>query len=133
LVINYYFWVINYNQLMSNIGYKIRKVREIKGLTQEYVAQKLNISQPAYSKIEFGVTKLDEEKIKRLAKIFEVDPSDLLSFDENIIFNNTNQQGGNANVNTLINQLPEKLIEQYEARIKQLEEEVAYLRGLNKK
>jgi transcriptional regulator with XRE-family HTH domain len=118
---------------MSNIGYKIRKVREIKGLTQEYVAQKLNISQPAYSKIEFGVTKLDEEKIKRLAKIFEVDPSDLLSFDENIIFNNTNQQGGNANVNTLINQLPEKLIEQYEARIKQLEEEVAYLRGLNKK
>jgi transcriptional regulator with XRE-family HTH domain len=114
---------------MNNIGYKIRKVREFKGLSQEYVAQKLNISQSAYSKIECGETKVDHDRIADISGILEVDPMDLHAFDENYIFNNCTQPGGKFN--HFINQLPEKLMEQYEARIKQLEEENKFLKNLH--
>lgn len=36
------------------IGYKIKSIRELKNLTQEYMAEKLDISQAAYSKLEKG-------------------------------------------------------------------------------
>jgi transcriptional regulator with XRE-family HTH domain len=114
---------------MDNIGYKIRKIRELKGFTQDYLAQKLNISQRAYSKIERGETKVDNERIGEVSEILEVDPIDLLVFDESYIFNNCVQAGGKFN--HFINQLPEKLIEQYEARIKQLEEENRFLKDLH--
>lgn len=113
---------------MNNIGHKIRKVREFKGLSQEYMAQKLNISQRAYSKMERGETKIDFERIEDVSKILEVDPMDLHSFDESYIFNNCMQSG---KFMQFINQIPEKLIEQYEARIKQLEEENRFLKNLH--
>ena len=115
---------------MNTIGTN-RKVRELKGFTQEYVAQKLNLSQKAYSKIERGETKLETSRLDEIAEILEVDPIELRSFDENYIFNNCTHSGGKFN--HFINQLPERLIEQYEARIKQLEEEVVFLRQLHKK
>ena len=68
----------------------------------------------------------------------EVNPEELQKFDESFIFNNCTQSGKFDN---FINQLLERLIEQYEARteftssaklIKQLEEEVIFLRGLHK-
>jgi len=122
---------------MNNIGYKIRKARELKGFSQDYVAQKLNISQRAYSKIELGEIKIDNEKIKDISSILEVNPEDLQKFDESFIFNNCTQSGKFDN---FINQLPERLIQQYEARteftssaklIKQLEKENEFLRGLH--
>ena len=113
---------------MNNIGYKIRKVRELKGFSQDYVADKLNISQRAYSKIEIGETKINETKINEISKILEVNPTDLHKFDESYIFNNCTQSGRFEN---FINQLPERLIKQYEARIKQLEKENEFLRALH--
>ena len=115
---------------MDKTGYKIRKVRELKGFTQEYVAQQLGVSQKAYSKIECGETKPEIARLDEIAKILEVSPADLSSFDESFIFNNCTQAGGNFN--HFINQLPERLVEQYDARIKQLEEEVVFLRVLHK-
>ena len=38
--------------MKANIGDKIRKVRELKGFTQDFMAGKLEMSQRAYSKIE---------------------------------------------------------------------------------
>ena len=40
------------------IGYKIKNIRELKNFTQEYMAEKLDISQAAYSKMEKGDTKI---------------------------------------------------------------------------
>jgi hypothetical protein len=57
----------------------------------------------------------------------EVDPIDLLTFDESFVFNNCMHSG---KFMQFINQIPEKLIEQYEARIKQLEEGDTYLQEL---
>ncbi|MEC4114616.1 helix-turn-helix transcriptional regulator [Myroides pelagicus] len=38
-------------------------MRELKNLTQEYVAEKLGMTQAGYSKIESGATKLSYSKI----------------------------------------------------------------------
>jgi transcriptional regulator with XRE-family HTH domain len=46
------------------IGNKIRIVRQIKGISQEAMAMKLMISQPAYSKIENGKIVLSKERLQ---------------------------------------------------------------------
>lgn len=38
--------------MKGQFGDKIRKVREIRGFSQEFMSEKLNLSQRAYSKIE---------------------------------------------------------------------------------
>ena len=114
----------------KRLGGKIRQIRELKGFTQDYLAAQLGISQRAYSKLECDEIKLDWDRITAISKIFEMEPTDLVSFDDNLVFHNCTQSG---KFNQFINQIPEKLIEQYEARIKALEEEVLFLRGLVKK
>lgn len=109
----------------KKIGHKVRQIRELKGFTQEYLADQLGISQRAYSKLERDETKLDWDKITRIAEVFEIEPLDMVSFDDNLIFNNCNQSG---KANHIYNQIPEKLIEQYEGRIIELQEEVKFLR-----
>lgn len=64
------------------VGNKIKRIREIKGFSQSEVADKLFISQRAYSDLENDKTKLDLERLQAVAKIFEIDPIDLLTFDE---------------------------------------------------
>ncbi len=56
---------------------KIRMLRHSKSLTQNYVAFYLDITQPAYHKIECGKTKLTYDRMKKLAELFEVKISDL--------------------------------------------------------
>ena len=113
------------------IGEKIRKVRTIKGYSQEYVSEKLKISQPAYSDIEKNKTKITLETLKELAKIFEVEVNDLMSFDENQVFNNTFNENSNGffNVQKVINENFDKEREAYLEQIKFLKEEIIYLRS----
>jgi len=114
----------------KEIGFKIRQLRELKGFSQEYMAEKLAISQRAYSKLERNETKADWNRISEIAAVFEMDPMDLVSFDDNLIFNNCTQSG---KFNNFVNQFPEKLIEQYEQQIKRMEDEILFLRDqLNK-
>lgn len=111
--------------MKKETGHKIRQIRELKGYSQEFVASKLGISQRAYSKIETNQTKIDWERITKIAELFEVDPIDMISFDDNLIFNNCNQSG---KFETFINNMPERLIEQYEKRIDELSQEIQFLR-----
>lgn len=60
----------------------IRKIREYRNYTQEYLAAKLRISQNAYSKIELGHTKITIDRLFRIAGILEVDPVVILNCDE---------------------------------------------------
>ena len=54
---------------------KIRKTREIKDYSQEYVAEKLGISQTAYSKLENGQTNISVKRLIKLAEILEISES----------------------------------------------------------
>jgi transcriptional regulator with XRE-family HTH domain len=118
--------------MKANIGDKIRKVRELKGFTQDFMALKLEMSQRAYSKIENNDIKLDWDRIEAISRIFEIEPFDLISFDDNLVFNNCSQSGKN-NTNTIHNNFPDELKKNYEDRIKHLEEEVLFMRALLEK
>lgn len=70
------------------IGTKIRKVRELKSYTQEYMATRLGISQPAYAKLEKDDSDLTLSRIKNIADILEIKVEDLINFSDKYIFNN---------------------------------------------
>jgi len=112
------------------IGEKIRKIRTIKGYSQEYMSDIMKISQTAYSDIENNKTKINLERINELAKIFEIDTNDLISFDENQIFNNIFNENSNGyfNVKKVINEVFENERIVYLEQIKTLKDEVLYLR-----
>ena len=111
----------------KKMGQKVRMVRELKGFSQEYMAHSLGMSQRGYSKLERDESKLDWERITQIAKLFEMEPLDLVSFDDNLVFNNCTQSGKIIN-SQLHNSQNEKLIAQYEERITHLEADVAFLR-----
>jgi transcriptional regulator with XRE-family HTH domain len=110
---------------------KLKQLRELKNFTQEYMAQQLGLSTRAYSKIETGETQLTINRLNEISTILGVDPIEALGFDHQNIFNNYGTQEGNIGLNQTFN-LPDKLIEQYEKRIEQLESEVLFLRVLVK-
>ena len=60
------------------LGEKIRDLRKRDGLSQEEVAEKLNVSRQMISKYELGETLPDLEKLEELTKLFEVSYDDLL-------------------------------------------------------
>lgn len=70
------------------IGEKIKKFRESKNLSQEFVADYLGISQTAYSRIESNQTKLTSERISSLASLFEVPEHEFFHHGDNLVFNN---------------------------------------------
>lgn len=81
---------------MSAITTRIKKLRGLKDITQDVMAERLNLSSKAYQKIENGVTKLDIDRLNDIAKIPEVSVVDLLSADEGVYVHqvsNNNQVG----------------------------------------
>ncbi len=59
-------------QPTQNIGYKIRKLREIRNYTQEYMAEQLKISQNAYSRIEREEANPSLTRINEICKILDI-------------------------------------------------------------
>ena len=106
---------------------KIKQIRELKNVTQEYIATQLGLSIRAYSKIENGETQLTINRLNEISKALGVDPIEVLGFDDKQVFNNCKQDGyiGINHIN-----LPEKLIQQYDKTIAVLEDEVKLLKSL---
>ena len=113
----------------TTIGYKIRKVRKIKGLSQQYVAKKLGISQAAYSSIESGKTNVNEKKLECIAAAIDVEPDVIKNFNEQVVFNSCTQSSfSNTDyINSLekIQKVYKKLLKEKDARIKVLEQLVS--------
>jgi len=59
-------------------GTVIRHYRELRNLSQKYIATKMGISQNAYSKIENNITQLTVNHVKQLSEILQVPITDLL-------------------------------------------------------
>jgi len=57
----------------------IRKTREFKGYTQDYLAAKIGISQNAYSKIELGYSKISIDRLFEISILLGVDATALIS------------------------------------------------------
>lgn len=62
----------------------IRKVREYRNYTQDYLAAKLSISQNAYSKIELGYSKITLDRLFQIAIILEIEVMQLICVDHRV-------------------------------------------------
>jgi transcriptional regulator with XRE-family HTH domain len=67
---------------LEKITRDIRRIREQKNFSQEYMATRLHISQNTYSKLELGYTSLTVERLIQIAAIFEISIIDLLIPDK---------------------------------------------------
>ncbi len=106
---------------MEKIESKIRNIRELKNLTQEYMADKLGISQAAYSKIENGNTKVSYEKLQDIAKIMGVKVEDIQSFDTQKYFHSFNNIKESNIDSVVVHSMDETIKKLYEDKIVLLE------------
>ena len=113
-----------------DIGQKIKKLRELKNLTQEHFAKELDMTQSAYSKIEKGETDISYSKLQKIAEALQLRPEDILSFNEQIVFNVMNNKVGNGLV---INHVTGEAKNLYESQINSLKEEISHLKSVLEK
>ncbi len=109
---------------MIKVGNKIKKLRELKNFTQEYMAASLNLSPNGYGKIERDEVDVTLGKLEEVAKILEVDYQQILNFDEKQIFNLNNNKNINGVLHTQ-NNFNDNICQQL---ITELREENKYLR-----
>ncbi len=87
------------------IGEKIRKMRDLKGLSQDNMAHAMGISTSAYGKIERDETEITLNKLEEISKVFQVSVFDILKFDEQSVFVNTfDNKATNNKGNFIFNQ-----------------------------
>lgn len=75
--------MVNASISMDSIGKRIKALRQQKDWLQGDVAKKLNISVPAFSKIESDITDINISRLREIATIFGVEMTDLLSNNSN--------------------------------------------------
>lgn len=112
-----------------SFGKKLLELRKQKGLSQEDLALDLNLSQSSISNYESGHTNPDIAVLEKISQYFEIPIVELLNSDSQTFYNYKNKSVQNVYVNNL----PEKLIEQYEETIKSLKEQIAVLKILAEK
>lgn len=112
---------------MQKLGLKIKMLRELKNLTQEHVAQELGLNQSAYSRLETGDIEISFSKLEKIAAIFGMKPEEVITFNEQFVFNMQNSHGNNGYIINMISENERKL---YEDQIKTLKSEVEYLRKM---
>ena len=117
-----------------SLGTRLRNLRQQKNLSQMQVAQELEVSQTAYNKWESDLRKPGIENLVKLSEFYNVDIYELLYelLGENTIFNsNFSENTGVIGHSTVNHYFSEKLIEQYEARIISLQEQLEYWKNKN--
>ncbi|MFH6993588.1 helix-turn-helix domain-containing protein [Flavobacterium sp. FlaQc-48] len=120
----------------SHIGRKISRIRELRDMKQEALAQALGTNQQAISAMENSET-LDEEKLIQVAKALGVSVEGIKNFSEEAVLNiigNTlsdnsviNGNAYNCNFNSL-----DKVIELYERLVQVEKDKTEYLEKLLK-
>ena len=110
------------NQIVENI----KKFRELKNLTRDEIASKLEMSLSGYSKLERGDVELTISKLYRLAEVLEVDVSQILNFDASQVFNLTNNSVANVIAKDQHNHYQDEYKDKY---INLLELEIERLKG----
>ena len=123
----------------KHLGRKIKKMRDLLGVRQEALAEKLDTSQQAISKIE-QTEYVDEVVLERIAKALGVNPEAIKNLDEDAtvynIFTNNTSENGLQNFNCTFNPLNkyieaiEKIEKLHQALLKEKDEKIAMLKKL---
>lgn len=126
----------------SHIGRKISRIRELRGMKQETLAEAMGLSQQSISHIEKSET-LDDEKLEQVAQALGVTTAAIQNFSEEQVinyFNTFNEKVSSSNFghnNTCTFNPLDKLIEAveenkklYERLLKAEQEKNSYLEKL---
>jgi transcriptional regulator with XRE-family HTH domain len=113
------------------IGEKIKKMRELKGIKQADMAERLEMTQGGYSRIELENTDVPFSRLLQIAKVLGVSLVDLVGFEqEKVMLNITNSHNSNGTAINDITTIVHEINKIHEARIADLKQEILYLRGL---
>tara|TARA_R110002049_G_scaffold95805_2_gene235177 strand:- start:28 stop:420 length:393 start_codon:yes stop_codon:yes gene_type:complete len=120
----------------NHIGRKISRIRELRGMKQEALAEALNISQQAVSKIEQSED-IEDGKLEEIAKILGVSKEGIRNFSEENVLNiisNTFTSNDSSTINA-INVQPnfnplDKVVELYERLLKAEKDKIEFLEKL---
>lgn len=123
----------------KHIGRNISRIRELKDMKQEALAQAIGTNQQTISAIENSET-VDEQKLIEIAKVLGVSVEAIKNFSEEAVFNYFNTfndtvsnssfgQGANNNYDCTFNPL-DKVVELYERLVQAEKDKVEYLEKL---
>jgi transcriptional regulator with XRE-family HTH domain len=121
-------------------GYNVKRLREILGIKQEILAEKIGLSQQTVSRLE-AQEKLDEELLEKIAKEMQIPVDAIKNFNEENAINiiaNTFQDASIASLEGDITHYKctfnpiEKVVELYERIIQGKEEQLILLEQLLK-
>jgi len=125
----------------NHIGRKISRIRELRGMKQEVLAEALNISQQAVSKIEQS-SEIEDDKLEEIAKVLGVTKEGIENFSEEAVFNIIGNTVTNHDNGSLFNYYPtfnpiDKLLEAqeqnkklYERLLQAEQDKIEYLEKL---
>ena len=110
---------------MKEVIENIKKFRELKNITRDELADKLEMSLSGYSKLERGEVEITLTKLYRIADILEISVSQILNFDASQIFNVSNNQVINGfeakeQTNNYNDEYKDKYIKMLEAEVERL-------------
>jgi transcriptional regulator with XRE-family HTH domain len=105
---------------MNNIGIRIKKLREERGIKQESIAQQLDITQSAYGRLEKDDSRLTAPKLQIIAEYLNVSVASLFGEKAVHIIHENSGDNAQANIGTIIQQDKEY--------IGHLNEEISFLR-----
>ena len=86
---------------MNNIGKTIKKIREEKNMTQEQLAEKLNVTRQAISNWENNKTQPDIDTIIKISEVLEVSVEEIIygyKKDNVTVINKTVKSGSKAGI-----------------------------------
>jgi transcriptional regulator with XRE-family HTH domain len=117
------------NLTMSGVGNKIKKIRELRNFSQNYIADQLGITQATYSKIENDEIDINISRLNQISKTLGVRVEDIFAFDEKFIFQNFSDTS-TANGILIQNGISTEEKKLYESQLQQLREEIHFLKKI---
>ncbi len=80
----------NEENLLETIGFKIKTMRQSRSLTQEGMAELLNMSHSNYAKLERGEIDMTLKRLQEIAKVFGTPAQHFIPQENNPNYTNSN-------------------------------------------
>ena len=113
---------------MKKIGQNIRKLRELRNFTQQYMAEKLEMTQGNYARIENEEIHLSEERLQKISGLLGYSSEFIIQFDVEKIHDMVAEKKGSVK-EVFQYQISPELKQLYESRINSLETYVDELKN----
>lgn len=114
---------------MRKIVENVRKLRELRNFTQQHMADKLEMTQGNYARIENEEINLSEERLQKIAALLGYSVEFITEFDIEKINNSVVEKKDAADGDVFQYKISPELKQLYEGRIKALESYIDELKA----